>query len=95
MACRFDNISQGQQTYDGSSVLQLFKGGDPKEIQRLNGEIDALIGFNYGSLHPTMVQCLDNLILMENRFKLSSAICTHTRIRFIQIFSFEHHRHCC
>ena len=62
------NISQGQQIYDGSSVLPLFKGVDPKEIQRPKGEIDALIGFNYASLHPTMVQSSDNLILMENRF---------------------------
>ena len=68
-----ENISPGPQDDDCSSVLHMFKGVDLRDVQRPTGEIDALIGFNYASLHPIMIQSSDILILMVNRIGICLA----------------------
>ena len=63
-----ERISQRTQRNDISAVTHLFQGVDNKEVYRPTGEIDVLIECNYASLHPSIMQAVDNLVIMKNRF---------------------------
>ena len=49
-------------------VLHLFKNLHEKEVQRPNGEIEALIGFEHAGYRPVRQQSVGHLLLLKNRF---------------------------
>ena len=63
-----DKISTDLESIDLSKITHLFKGVPMRELQRPQGEIDVLIGFEYAGFHPLRKKSNGHLLLMENRF---------------------------
>ena len=61
-------ISREYHSNNIDLILHMFKGVEKGEVERPKGEIDVLIGYNYASLHPHVIQAAGNLLLLENRF---------------------------
>ena len=49
-------------------LLHLFKSLHEKEVQWPNGEIKALVGFEYAGYHPVRQQSIGHLLLLKNHF---------------------------
>ena len=63
-----DRISTKVQGIKLDGVFHLFKNLHEKEVQRPNGEIEALIGFEYAAYHPVQQQSLGHLLLFKSYF---------------------------
>ena len=63
-----DRISTKVQGIKLDGVLHLFKNLHEKEVQRPNGEIEALTGFEYAGYHPVQQQSLGHLLLLKTYF---------------------------
>ena len=63
-----DKISSEVKEIDISGTVKLFNNINISDLQRPNGEIDILIGFEYAGYHPTRTQSNGHLLIMENIF---------------------------
>lgn len=63
-----DRISSPMQYINLEGVLHLFEGLNKDDIERPEGEIDVLIGFEYAGHHPVRKQSSGHLLLLRNRF---------------------------
>ena len=53
---------------DGMLFKNLFKSLHKKEVPQSNGEIEALIVYEYAGYHPVKQQSVGHLLLLKNRF---------------------------
>ena len=51
-----------------SSVMQLFEGINETELQRPEGKVDVLSGFEYADCLPVQEKSVEHLLFMRNRF---------------------------
>ncbi|CAB3989230.1 RNA-directed DNA polymerase from transposon BS [Paramuricea clavata] len=63
-----DRISSPMEGINLNGVMHLFQNINKQEIQRTNGEIDVLIGYEYAGYHPEREQSSGHLLLLKNRF---------------------------
>ena len=54
-----------QTLYFRFSYLQYFTQIKEHQIRRLEGEVDILIEIENAGLHPRMIECINNLRLLE------------------------------
>ena len=63
-----DKITTAVKRIKLDGIIHLFRGLDGKEVERPEGEIDVLIGFEYAGFHPVQEQSSGHLLLLKNRF---------------------------
>ena len=61
-------ISTDVKSLQVDKIMYLFKNITIDDIKRPSGEIDVLIGLEYASFHPRMLQYSGHLVLYENIF---------------------------
>ena len=62
-------ISSDIEKIDISGSITQFQAREAKWLSRpLSGSIDLLIGFQYAAYHPIVIESIDHLLLMKNRF---------------------------
>jgi hypothetical protein len=63
-----DRISSPAEGINLNGVMHLFQNINKEEIQRPNGEIDVLIGYQNAGYHPEREKSSGHLLLLKNRF---------------------------
>ena len=63
-----DKVSTHLKPIDLSDVIKLFKNVSELELQRPEGEVDVLVGFEYAGYHPVREQSVNNLLVLRNQF---------------------------
>ena len=63
-----DKITNDIQGIDSTFIASMFNNVLQKDINRPEGKVDVLIGYQYAAYHPQKEQNNGHLLLLENRF---------------------------
>ena len=64
----FKTITNDIQGIDSTFIASMFNNVLQKDINRPEGKVDVLIGYQYAAYHPQKEQNNGHLLLLENRF---------------------------